>query len=171
MTNHDITKLAFKILCIYAFIRAIELSTKVIPYFYDYYEEAGQESVWVGIQILLPPILLIVGGIILWVTAPALSKIIFRTSDLPDQQNLSFIELQTIAFSVVGLIILIDALPYLIKSIIALYMFKAYSISDKRSIIERNTLLIFALIKTAIGFWLLLGSRGIVKLIKSAHKD
>jgi len=168
MTNRDIALLSFKILAIFAFIRAVELSSKVIQYFY---EEATEGYIWIGLQVLLPPVLLILIGIILWIFAPNLSRYVFASSDSNKKSEaVSYTELQTIIFSAFGLIVIVDSLPLLIRSIIAIFMFKVYSISGKESVLQRNIYLLFTALKTVIGIWLLFGSRGVVKFVQSLRR-
>jgi hypothetical protein len=68
-----------------------------------------------------------------------------------------------IAFSVVGLFILATGFPNLVN--VVLMMLTA---APGRAMIHTVVVL---LLKIALGLWLLLGSRGLVKFIRSTQRD
>lgn len=169
MRNRSIALLSFKLLGVYACIRALELSSKVVQYFY---EQATEGYMWIALQVFLPPVLLIVIGIILWIAAPNISRAIFKSSDLDESQKETFsVDFEVIAFSVFGLVVIVDSVTMFIRSNVAIFMFKAYSVSARESVVERNVYLVFTGLKIAIGMWLLLGSRGIARFIRALRSD
>ena len=169
MTNRAFALLSFKLLGVYACIRAVDLFPRVVQYFY---EQPTEDYVWLALQVFVPPALLIAFGIILWTAAPNISRSIFKSSDSDgNQQETLSSDLQVIAFSVFGLVIIVDSGTMFIRSIVAIFMFKAYSVSARESAIERNIYLVFTALKIAIGIWLLLGSRAIVRFVRKLRMD
>lgn len=167
--NRSIALLSFKLLGVYACIRAVELFPKVVQYFY---EQSTEGNMWIALQVFLAPVLLIVIGIILWIAAPNISRAIFKSSDLDEsQKEASSVDFEVIAFSVFGLVVIVDSVTMFIRSIVGIFMFKAYSVSDRESLGVRNVYLVFTALKIAIGMWLLLGSRGIVRFVRTLRSD
>jgi len=170
--KRDIGVLSFKLLGVYSCIRALELSSRAVQYFY---EGDARGYLWIALQVLLPPVSLILLGVLLWISARIISRFVFPSIDSPEPSEssnaVSYKELQDIAFSVCGLVVLVDELPMLVRLIVAIFAFKAYSISAIEPVVERNVYLFFTALRVCIGMWLLLGSRGIVKAINAWRRE
>lgn len=168
MKNRDISVLAFKVLSIYSCLRAVEISQEFIPYFYDEVEEVG---FWVSLQIIIPPILLIISGVTLWFVAPILSRNINDSIESEDTIFNNYDAIQTTAFSVVGIFVLVDVLPMFFRFFIALFMLSDKPENSSVSPIDIYPIFVYTIVKTIIGLWLLLNSKGLVKLVKLVRRN
>jgi hypothetical protein len=114
-------------------------------------------------------------GIAFWFYSTSLASLI--TKDLPESsrstKEFTLENIQVVAVSVVGLIILSSAIPALVEVIIS-YIFPEANPSYVRSLdimgkmkaeIPVTTLVTIAL-KLGLGFWFLLGAKGIVTVIR-----
>ena len=118
-------------------------------------------------------------GIVLWFYSTSLANLI--TKDLPkaspSKKEFTLASIQVVAVSVVGLIILSSAIPALVEVIIS-YIFPTANPNYVRSLdimgkmkaeIPISTLVTIAL-KLGLGFWFLLGAKGIVTVIREICK-
>lgn len=173
MTTRDIAKLSCKILAIYTVVNAI----KVFGYI-AFSSSSFLQQLNIGTKILLiitsfmPFVLLSVLGIILWLYADQFAKHIVSDKDLPVEELKPNSEnIQVIAFTVVGIFVLADAIPRLTEvfsSIILLHSLQEQHIRT----IHADTIAraIGLIIQFIIGFWLFLGSHGIVGLLKKLRE-
>jgi hypothetical protein len=76
--------------------------------------------------------------------------------------------IERIAFSVVGLFILAGALPDFVKVALMHYFIVTHSVAGGSPLVDSITVLLSNII---LGLWLLLGSRGLVKFIRSTQRD
>ena len=166
MKNREIAILSFKVLSIYAFIAAIDKS----HYFLYYLVYGNQLDIPDKFNIVLtsiPPLLLALCGAILWFAAPLLATSIFKPTVPEDGSQASLANIQMVAFSVVGLFILATGLPDLVN-VVAVMLTSASIQGGARSMIHNIVVLV---LKIALGLWLLLGSHGLVRFIRSTQRD
>jgi hypothetical protein len=164
MTKKEIATLSFRVLSLYAFIKAIEHLSTVIYYAY----QVGETDVPFFMTYAVPVLLLALCGVILWFSSPLLASSISKTAASEDNSAASLLSIQTVAFSIVGLYMIADSLPPLIRS--AIWHFTSGSV-----VLGRNSPLFGvvagSLIEIAIGLWLLFGSRGLVNFIAAMRRD
>ena len=166
MTKREIAILSFKVLSIYAFIQAIDKSYYIL-YYFIYKNQLDVASKLNLIMTSVPALLSAICGILLWYTAPLLAASIFKSIAPDDGSQASLVNLQMAAFSVVGLFILATGLPDLVNVVVV--MLTTTSIQGgTRSMIHNIVVLV---LKIALGLWLLLGSHGLVKFIRSTQRD
>lgn len=166
MTKKEIATLSFKVLSLYAFIKAIDKLSSLINYMYKYsLSEVGVSNF---IIFAAPMLLLFLFGGLLWFIAPLLAFIISRSTVLEDDSAASLLSIQTVAFSVVGLYMLADSLPALVRSTIWHFTSDSHSMGASSPLIGD---IIGSLVQIGLGLWLLLGSRGLVNLIRSMRGD
>jgi hypothetical protein len=163
MTKREVATLSFKVLSLYAFIKAIDKLPMLINYMYKYdFSEAGLR----GFMLFAAPMLLLLlcGGL-LWFMAPFLASLLSKSSISVDDSAASLLDIQMVAFSVIGLYMLADSLPALVRSTI--FHFGYVSRGDDPFVGE----IMASLVKIAIGLWLLFGSRGLINFIRSMRRD
>ena len=160
MTKREMASLSFKVLSIYTFIRVIDQLQYVFYYFQN---EPVLENLLTKI---LPPLLLLFCGGLLWYLAPFLASSVFKSSTPENEPSASLADIQTVAFTVVGLFLLASALPEMVNVIVI--SFTLWVIGSKPALIH-NIIVLF--LKVGLGLWLLLGSRGFVKFIRSTQRD
>jgi hypothetical protein len=163
MTKKEIATLSFKLLGLYAILQLIDKLAYIISYLI--YGDLSGVKFLNFIAWTVPPSLFLICGIFLWFTAPSLASSLFRTTESDDKFNASLIDVQIVAFSVVGLFVLAESFPSFVRA--ATWYFT--TTSSGRSALSGD--LIAFLLRSTLGFWLLFGSRGIVGFIRKIRQE
>lgn len=166
MANKEIATLSFKVLSLYAFIRAIDNLPDIL-----YLVSQNDLRGTTGLNFIMaatPSLLLGLCGAFLWYAAPLLASSIFRSTVPEDKSLTSLQEIKSIAFSVVGLVMLATALPDLVNAALMYYTVATHSVRGGSPLLETITVLS---VKVILGIWLLFGSRGLVRLIGSTSRN
>jgi hypothetical protein len=161
MTKKEIATLSFKVLSLYAFIKVIDKLAYIIS-FISKNDLSGASRINT-IQMAVPALSLLFCGILLWYTAPLLASSIFKETVSEDKPNASLMDIQIVAFSVVGLFLLANSLPFFVRAALW-YSMGSFSVKELAGDITAF------LLQSILGFWLLLGSRGVVKFISSMRR-
>jgi len=157
MTRADVSILAFKILSITTFLYGLSF----LPHFLKaIFSASGGYSNFLVFANVLSFIVPILFGFALWFFASKLTQRIFPESQLISN-NISATEFQSVAFSVVGLTLLVFSIEDFVWAVAYISDFGPNTPTSQK--IAGST--IFTL-KLAIGIWLLLGSTGIVGFIR-----
>ena len=166
MTKREIAILSFKVLSVYAFLRVIDN----LPYIlYSMFGNDAKKAIIPNLLITtIPPLLLVLFGALLWYMAPFLASSVYKSAAFENEPNASLADIQTVAFTIVGLFLLASALPEIVSFIVIYYTMWATDIGGKRALIQN---IIVLLLKIGLGLWLLLGSRGLVNVIRSMRRD
>jgi len=164
MTKKEIATLSFKVLSLYAFVKAIEQLSTLI---YNAYR-VSEIGVAFFIVYASPVILLALCGGLLWFIAPLLASSISKSTVPQDNSATSLLSIQDVAFSIVGLYMLADSLPRIVRSTI--WHFTSGSVDMGKSSPLFGDIA-GSLLQVVIGVWLLFGSRGLVNFIASMRHD
>lgn len=162
MTKNEIAILSFKVLSLYAIIQTID---KLYYFLYYFLYESQLDNAYKHNLLLssVPSLLMASCAIMLWFGAPFLAKSIFNKISSEAESQATLVDMQMIAFSVVGLFILATSLPDLVE--IVAVILTASSIQGGAGSLVHN--IVTLILKAVLGFWLLLGSQGIVGIIRS----
>ena len=169
MNYRIITKIACKILALYFLL----LSMNYIPNIFITMISYRGENINF-FQSILPwfstGIVMALTAILLWIFADKLSKAIVK--DIPENfenNGIDYNKIAMISFSVVGLFVITKAVPELIRLIVT-YNTEVYGQLNYREtqiytdVIAR---IVGEVIQVGLGFWLLLGSKGIFRWVKA----
>lgn len=121
---------------------------------------------------LLPACVLLILGIVLWIKADKISKyIIFEEDDIDDDidddMTLNMDELQYIALSIVGIIVLINVIPEFLREIPNVIQLKNNVIqSDLFAYAKIISSVVEKIIRLILGCLLVLRAKGIVGFIR-----
>jgi|GEM_PF-5499362 len=173
MKLKDIAKVACRTLSIYTFIRFIIQSQYVFSLLNSMIKQNFSivDSLWYSISTALLGIL----SAVLWSNAEKIS--IRMTEDIVTHKEeevhscWSYDKLQLIVFNIIGIIVLTNAVPNMIRYLVSLYSFKK-SVMIGNVYIERIMLqdffpaLIGSIVQTILGLWLILGAKGVIGLIE-----
>jgi len=172
MTRKEISILSLRIMSLYAFLKVIEKLPDVFYFFLNIKAYLEQEALLNLMLVFISPSLFALFGILLWIASPKIANIIFKSkvneekSDYPGS-DYSLADIQTISFSVVGLVVLAIALPELIKTTVMYYTISTSPSENKLPLIGS---LIVLLTQSIFGFWLLLKPRGLMNIVRSQLK-
>ncbi|ATW28244.1 hypothetical protein [Candidatus Formimonas warabiya] len=153
--------IAVKVLAIFTLIKFITYLPSAYNIFDIVSTASSQTSASLQIITFMAPIcLLLIVSMCLWLYADEISDRMVKNPGINEKVNINYEGLQSIAFSVVGIIIVADALPALISAFIHL------KIDDSFRPLNQYINLGTTGLKLVIGLLLLFGSKGLVGLIK-----
>lgn len=167
MTRRDIAILSFKVLSLYAFIKAIDKLPDVIYYIFNSENFFNQTVLLNFLLISVPLLLLTLCALLLWFAAPLMASKVFKSKIPEEKTDVSFADAQAIAFSIAGLLVLAIALPDLVKAAVMHYTIVTQSVRGESPLAGTIVVLLFQIV---FGFWLLLGSEGITAFMRSLKK-
>lgn len=166
--NRDIAYMAIRILSIYTFIQAcINL-----VYFINSTIIVGNNGIsflQMFIGFFGPFVLLLGWGILLWIFTDRICNfIVVRKEDMKDEQNRLTIEsIQSIAFSIVGLIIFVKAIPQAVRIIPQVkFSMGEYALGNEQLRVKMTFQVIEKILELIIGFSLFVGGKGLVGILK-----
>jgi hypothetical protein len=166
MTKREIAILSFKVLSLYAVIRVIDNLPHTL---YSLFDNYAKNPIIPNVLITtIPPLLLVLCAALLWYMAPFLASSVYKSVAFENEPNASLADIQTVAFTIVGLFLLASALPEIVSFIVIYYTMWTTDRGGKQVLI-REIIVLF--LKIGLGFWLLLGSRGLVNFIRSMHRE
>jgi hypothetical protein len=174
MLKRDIAVIAVRLLAIYVIVLTVFALPNYMQFagsnFYD--DHTGRAVLISGIVGL---ILDFAVGVALWFYSPSIAELITKGLFEPSQPSEEFAldRVQVVAVSLVGLFILSSAIPALFEVIFS-YLFPETNPRYVRSISAMGKMkpeipivdLVKVAVKLGLGFWLLLGSNGIVALVR-----
>ncbi|SKC81938.1 hypothetical protein [Maledivibacter halophilus] len=167
MNYKVISKMSCKIISIYMFFKFI---TAFQSFFYVFYPNSQAQIEQNSVFFFLPFIISLFLSIILWVFADKISSYMVKEpTNSSNNVKVDYIELQAIAFSVVGITVLVNSIPQIIRLGIDMKTIVSNDIIANWDMLLRTTKsqMIGYIIKTILGLWLLFGSNGIVGLVKT----
>lgn len=165
MTRNEIGTLSFKILGIYAIVIAIEKLPAILRLMY--LSDLKGPQMLSLLSSAVPPVLLALCGIALWFLAPGLTRVALGARLTEEKPSATIAEIQEVAFSVIGMYVLANALPNLVQSAVFYYYIAS---SGQEGGAPLGGTIIVLLFQLALGVWLLLGFRKIVSWIRSTQR-
>jgi len=150
--------------------QAIQYAVDKLPHILSYMSRGTAFDELSLVNLLPIPILITICGIVLWYQAPLFAYSIFGTSASVDTTAASLADIQVTAFSIIGLLVIANAISDVTSVGTVEYLIASYSAADEMRKI-RNVYIAFSLVKIAFGMWLLFGSRGIFNFIRSMRRD
>lgn len=169
MNKKEMAVYISKMFSLYAFTQVIiKLEWIAAPFFTDLHNQYS------GIQMFmmtLPSILLLFLSLFFWTKAELVSRLLLGNekdnSNTVVSTSLNFQDLQVIAFSVVGLFIVSSVIPNWFANTIAYIEYRRVHEMISESWIKTWVTLT---IKTIIGFYLLLGSKGFAGILAKIRR-
>ena len=174
MTKQDVFSLALKILGIYTIIVAISALRFSLSMIFSYITNPQYFPSLVSIVVgsLLPLLLLLILSYYLIKRSDKLSKTIFPNSQSEKViLTLSSVEIQSIAFSIIGVLVIVWALPKLFEIVTQLSYSKihrgdVFSVRMGQKLIEYS---VDVVIRLALGIYLFIGSKGLSTIWHKIH--
>jgi len=164
MTSNDIAKLCFKLLAVYFVMQLFYQAENIVTYLL--YKNEMLEYVKANyIAAISPSILFLLFGLILWFIAPYLANSVFKPKPAEKKRRVPLENFHSVAFSVAGLFLFAMSLSGIVEYIV--YDIQSANLTGKHPL---SHLIIIAIIKMALGVWLILGSKGIVNGIRALRR-
>jgi hypothetical protein len=169
LLKRDVAIISFKALSIYAFVQAIDNFAHEFRYLFI--TDVNVVFHLLLIQVLTPPLLLIIAGALLWFFASSLASSVCNRMELNDKPNIVVEDIQVIVFASIGLFLIANSFPNLVQGVIMHFGIVAYALDSKREVVFRNREIVGSLLKIGLGLWLLFGAHGIVNFVRSMRRD
>ena len=170
MTKREVAVLACKILGVYFFIVSLSGFAFTVSMVFANFSRGTEDSMsnvrFVG---LVGPIPVIVLSILLWFLADRIAgRMVSGTEGSTEVSKLTAADIQAIAFSVVGMLVLTRFFPQLAQLIVNLSILDRYDHAPMDAMTKGR--IGGLIVQLAIGLWLLLGSRGLVGFLKTVRE-
>jgi hypothetical protein len=173
MTKHEIASLASKLLGIFSVIQSFRyLQTFGMRVGFSNTDSASSELFFIYGFTLLAFVITLVIGLLLFFHSKRAAIMFVGKVDISDaSEPIKTDNIQAIAFSVVGVILITISLPRIFKIIFMVWL--AYRDSLPRSVVSTQIYIdIFvSLIELALGLWLVFGTSGIINIINKLRKN
>lgn len=167
-TKRDISIVLIRVLSIYSFVKAIEFLSGKFTYFFN----RENYTFVILVQLIVPSALLLICGAIIWYLSPMIGTRVLKVVGQDDTYGFSAKDLHDIAFSVIGLFIIVSTIPEFVQAIGFYYTIAFLSVGEKTlAYATQTSYLISLIIKFLLGLWLLLGSHRIVNIVRSMRRD
>jgi hypothetical protein len=166
MTNRDAGLLTFRALSIFALLRGLEQTERIVRAWPRTWPEQVR-LLWQLIiysQLFAPMMLIIIFSLILWKIAPRLSNRMFTNAQNTNDSAVALKDIEALVFSGIGLYLLVDTIPNLVQTFYATYA-SSFSQLDVSTQMQVNILRLGTILKLAVGFWLLLGAKGLSNIV------
>jgi hypothetical protein len=166
MTNRETGLLTFRVLSIYALIRGLEQIERVIRAWPRAWPEQDR-LLWqiiVYLQLLAPLLVLIIFSLALWKLAPRLTNRMFASDQNTNKPVATLDDVKSLVFAGIGLYLLVDTIPDLVQTLFSIYASLSSQL-DSSTRTQVNILRLRTILKLAVGFWLLLGAKGLSNII------
>ncbi len=174
LKGKNIAYIACRIIAIYIIIQAIKYMSYFISMLFFMNQEMQKiDLIHMILTSIFPSIILLIVGVVLWALAIKISNhmIIENKNTEENEKNMEVNELQTVAFSVVGLVILVNIIPDLSKFISQIIHMRGNYIPTRSTTrLEIKISAIEIAVRFIIGIILFLKSKGIVGMINSLRK-
>jgi hypothetical protein len=171
MKKTDIAYLACRILAIYIFFRALQ-NLSFIPLFFQGSAEPVMRVLMV-LTALVPFLILAALSAVLWIFAGRFVQYLLPRSEEVDEQVLMINtkEIYTIAFAVVGVVIVAITIPEFFQIIPNITVLKSQApFTDPMFKLQTTFALIEKIVQFAIGFGLIFGRRGLSVLLSKIRE-
>jgi len=161
------TILVLRCFSLYLFIKAINTIADNLTYY-----STHDFSISVVIfAVIFPVLLFITAGCVLWNIAPTVAKKIISNDARSEGTDFQQTDFYNIGFSIVGLFVLVNAIPEIIYWLIHF----AQSMKDRPDTRLAYWLISLTMgkeiLKIAIGIWLLFGSKALVRFVMATRRN
>ena len=168
MNYKMLAKICIRLIALFYFVKYLVITISSVI---SILEVLRKPVEYTGIGLLsavTPMSLIIILSILLWLYADKIAnRLIGETSTEGAIQNIDYNRIQYIAFILAGILVICNSIPDLISNIYQINSMPKPPIEIPDRIYNGYLAnLIGAIIKTILGFWLVLGSTGISNVIK-----
>ncbi|MDD4049132.1 MAG: hypothetical protein PHI90_10055 [Clostridia bacterium] len=160
MTKHDIASLSCKLLGIYFIVNSLAYCIATINTIISWIQ--GNEFSLFVLTYIGPTLIYLIFGLLLWFYGSIIAKNITKTMELTSEEHTksTAYDIQAIGFSLIGLYLLGSAIPKLSSYVVAIVLVPNTNFSTISRGIE-------TVVQVVIGLGLLLGSKGLLCLVKT----
>lgn len=174
MPIKDLARLSCRVLAVYTLVQAIQSLNHfaVLPVSMMERFPSGVTAL-MAMAAFIPPILLFALAVVLWFRADRFAGDMVSGKNTPGESTaVGGEDVQVIAFSAVGVLVLAGAVPELFQFVSSLILQKSFQYHPFSETVSVYTLsrAIGLAVRLVIGLWLLLGARGLAGFIKTLRE-
>lgn len=168
--KRELAVIIFKALGVYSFIQALAVFAYRFPILY--YKNSLEDDIMIILQVLFLSIMLAIFAFVIWFMSPRIAESLFNNANINKEDVISSTDMHMIAFSFIGMLVVIDGLPEIVKTIFFHYQVRSLpGIEEGMAMVaERNSYLLATILQCGLGVWLILGSRGITNFIRNLRR-
>lgn len=162
MRKEQVVGLALRLFAIFLFIQALRQAAALIPYLAD--SATARVSLSLVVVSTLVPVAI---AVFLWLLPLTIAtKLIPGVNAKEPRSTLTATEIASVAFPVLGLWVLTSAVPDTFYWAMFIYIVKSSDVGRPELSPENIGNIVATVVELLIGFWLLLGSKGVFGLLK-----
>ena len=172
MNYRLLAKIGCRLIALFYFIGYLGFTIQAAFSIYRMANETGGSPDFSGLMSYVSMMLLVVFSILLWIFADKISNsLVGETQSGETFQVNDYDKLQGILFCFAGLLILGNAIPILFSSGFQLifqliFLGKEFALYHTSEYIDIVVKIISSVIKFLLGIWLLVGNKGIVRMVR-----
>ena len=168
MNYRLLTKIGCRLIALFYFIQYLIFTIQAGVSIYRMANETGVRLDFTGLLSYVSTMLLIVFSILLWIFADKISNYLVGEEPSGDIFQVDdYDKLQSVLFCFAGILILGNAIPVLLSIVFKLvYLGEEFALYHTEEYITIMVQVISSVIKTLLGIWLLVGNKGIVRLVR-----
>ncbi|MDR3601136.1 MAG: hypothetical protein P4L49_11755 [Desulfosporosinus sp.] len=160
---HKIAFLACRIISVYLLAKWLGLfGSSVVSLFYL---PPNMPTILGGVVSMAFPVVV---GILLWIFSAKLAGFMVKTPEDQDAEMMSATfdleSVQILAFTIIGVLLIVNAVPSLIPALTVYAVLPVHNVGQVG--LESLSRLVDSAIRIILGLWLVLGSKGLVNLMK-----
>lgn len=170
----EIAKIACRIISIFMGIQFLSRLQFIVPFVVSYESQpADKQFLWAFIGNIAAWFIYLLVAVILWVFAENISKKMIGKNETAEESfKIEAEEIQSVAFPIVGLVVLVNSIPKIVIVVSNLIMLS----SESRSMLPENIItdytsqIIGFSAQMLIGIFLFFGSKVIVRALKKSRE-
>ncbi|MFZ5644442.1 MAG: hypothetical protein ACOY46_12710 [Bacillota bacterium] len=173
MTARMLAALSCKVLAIFVLIKVISDLNWASVFISALQPDVGGYEIIIAISAIVISFLFLTAiGYILWFRTDYLTQKMMVKDFAIEESRLKSDDIQAIAFSAVGVIVLADAIPDIVQQIFYIWQMRSaqYMITEQWNNFYTVSRIAGLSLQIVIGLWLFFGSRGIVGLVRTLRR-
>lgn len=162
-----ITKMSIRLIALYYFMTYMVFAVSSVISLLEIIRHPNEQTDIGVLSATIPMIIMVVISILLWIFADKISeRLIGEVKYEGIAQNIDYDKVQYVAFCIAGILVIAKAMPDLISSLYQIIVMSSLQISNENRVYNSYLAkIIGAGIQSILGFWLVLGTEGIINTI------
>jgi len=168
MNYKMLTKMSIRLIALYYFMTYMVFGVSSIMSLLEIARRPDEQADIGVLSATMPMIIMVVISILLWTFAEKIANcLIGEVQDVGIVQKIDYDKVQYIGFCIAGVLVIAKAIPDLFSSMYQLVVMAKMQINNGNRLYSSYIAkTIGAAIQSVLGFWLVLGTKGIINTIK-----
>jgi hypothetical protein len=168
MNYKILTKMSIRLIALYYFMTYMVFGVSAIMSLFEIARKSDEQADIGVISATVPMIIMVVVSILLWTFAEKIANcLIGEVEDVGMVPKIDYDKVQYIGFCIAGILVIAKAIPDLFSGTYQLVAIAKMQINNGNRLYSSYLVkVIGAGIQSLLGFWLVLGTKGIINMIK-----